>query len=633
MNPVGKAIHVLLVEDDEDDYVITRDLLDGVGEGSFRLEWIAEYGEAVRAVRERSFDVILLDYRLGGHTGDDFIADVRDYCTAPIVLLTGQADRETDMRMMRLGAADFLVKSRLDAQVLERALRYAAERARSSRDLGFLAAIVRGSHDAIIGYDLEGVIQSWNPAAGRLYGYAAEEVMGESARILFPPEREDELDHILARIATGEDVADLETVRLRRDGSPVPVALTVSPVLGPAGRVVGASAIAHDITRRREMEEQLRQAQKMEAVGKLAGGIAHDFNNLLTAILGNAELLLLDIPAGDPLRQDVEEIRGAADRAASLTRQILAFSRRQNLQPVVLDLNSTVAVTDRLMRRRLGGGIDLVGVMAPDLGRVRADPTQMEQVLLNLLTNARDALPHGGRIVVETRNVAAADLPGKLRRPADAPDDLFVSLAVSDDGVGIAPENLGRVFEPFFTTRPQGQGTGLGLSSVIGIVEQSGGRIDLTSEVGEGTTVRVFLPGIPAPEPETAALSGARGGSGQVLLVEDEHGVRVFARRVLERSGYSVLAAENGEEALRVFDAHQQTIRAVVTDAVMPLMGGHELKRRLAARGSRVPVLLVSGFTRERIPGAFLSKPFSAEDLVRAVRDLLGSHRETEAQR
>jgi PAS domain S-box-containing protein len=627
-----QPLRVLLVEDDEDDFVITRELLESAGPGLYELTWAAAYDAAVRQAGEGAWDVVLLDYRLGGHTAEEFLDEVRGRCAAPIIVLTGETDRDTDVRMMRRGAADYLVKNGLDAPVLERAIRYAVERARAHAAAAFLAAIVHGSHDAIIGTTLEGVVVSWNPAAERLYGFAAAEVVGEPLSMLSAPERGHEVAQILARVRQGEQVANHETERVRRDGGRVPVAITVSPVTDPAGRVIGASAIEQDVTERREMDEQLRQAQKMEAVGKLAGGIAHDFNNLLTAIRGNADLMLHDLAPGNPMREDVEEIRRAADRAATLTRQILAFSRKQTLQPVVLDLNTRVAAAERTARRQLRPGTELVAVMNPELGRVRADPAQVDQVLGNLLANAREALPRGGRIIVETRNVAAADLPPRLRRRTDAPDQAFVALWVSDDGVGIAPEDMGRVFEPFFTTRPPGEGTGLGLSTVSGIVEQSGGRMDLTSEPGLGTTVAVYLPRVveeSAPEAAVSAPAPRTESDTLVLLVDDEAGVRTFARRVLERGGFSVVVAEDGEEALRLYDEHRDAVRVVVTDAVMPRMGGHQLRRQLAARGSAVPVLLVSGHTSEDVrsgaPGAnaFLPKPFTADDLLRAVRALL----------
>ncbi|MBC7251681.1 MAG: response regulator [Anaerolineae bacterium] len=380
-------------------------------------------------------------------------------------------------------------------------------------------------------------------------------------------------------------------------------------------------------------QAQLIQAQKMEAVGRLAGGVAHDFNNLLTAIIGNAEFLLMSLGPGDPLRRDVEEIKTAADRAAALTRQLLAFSRKQILQPKVLNLNVVVTNIEKMLRRLIGEDIELVTILAPDLGQVRADPGQLDQVIMNLAVNARDAMPRGGKLTIETKNVYLDE--DYAHRYLEVEPGPYVMLAVSDSGVGMDEETMSHLFEPFFTTKDVGEGTGLGLATVYGIIKQSGGHITVYSEVGQGTTFRIYLPRI-----EEAGRVGKREtrpeelllGGETVLLVEDADMVRELARRVLAESGYTVLVARDGEEAMRVCAEHKGPIHLLVTDVVMPGgMSGRDLAERLASRQPQMKVLYMSGYTDEAIvrhgilePDViFLQKPFTPAELTHKVREAL----------
>ena len=387
-----------------------------------------------------------------------------------------------------------------------------------------------------------------------------------------------------------------------------------------------------DITERKQLEEQFHQAQKMEAVGRLAGGVAHDFNNLLTAILGSADLVLDSLTAGVPEREEVEEIRKAAVRAADLTRQLLAFSRQQVIAPTVLNPNGVVANMDKLLRRLLGEDVELRTVLAPDLAAVKADPSQLEQIVLNLAVNARDAMPNGGKLTIETQNVELDQ--EYVRGHLWAQPGPYVMLAVSDTGVGMDAATQSRIFEPFFTTKEQGKGTGLGLATTYGIVKQSGGWIWVYSEPGHGTSFKIYLPRVaeaaapaaPSPVPPLSVR-----GSETVLLVEDDEMIRKLVQKVLKANGYAVLVAASGRDAERVAEQHEGPIDLLMTDVVMPGLSGREVARRLSAARTGIRVLYLSGYTDDAIvhhgvldPGvAFLQKPFTPAVLGRKVREVL----------
>ncbi|MCI0620867.1 MAG: response regulator [Acidobacteria bacterium] len=390
---------------------------------------------------------------------------------------------------------------------------------------------------------------------------------------------------------------------------------------------------AEERAENRRLEEQLRQSQKVEAVGRLAGGIAHDFNNLLTAIIGYSDILLHDLGDNNPLSAEILEIKKAGQRAATLTSQLLAFSRKQVLHPRVLDLNDVVADMDKMLRRLIGEDIELVTLFGPELGRVKADPGQTEQIIMNLAVNARDAMPQGGKLTIETTN-AELDETFARKHMAVKPGP-YVMLAVSDNGRGMDAETQSHLFEPFFTTKELGKGTGLGLSTVYGIVKQSGGNIWVYSEPGEGTVFKIYLPRVtetvetwePSIKDQTEKLTGTE----TVLVVEDESVVRNLVRSVLQRNGYTVLEANHGEEALRIAIRHQGTIHLMVTDVVLPHMSGRQLAERMATIRSNVRVLYMSGYTDNAIvqygvldPGiAFLQKPFTPDALARKVREVL----------
>jgi two-component system, cell cycle sensor histidine kinase and response regulator CckA len=424
------------------------------------------------------------------------------------------------------------------------------------------------------------------------------------------------------------------------DGKQKTLLNSAAPIRGADGEILGAIGLHQDISEQRAQEEalrrseeQLRQAQKMEAVGLLAGGVAHDFNNLLTGILSYSDLLLQELRQGDPIRADVEQIRHAGQRAAALTRQLLAFSRRQVLQPKVFSLNAIVGDLDAMLRRVVGADISLETELDPALWYVLADPGQLEQVLVNLVVNARDAMPWGGRLHIRTAN-HHLDIDSPERANGVRPGD-YVTLAVRDTGVGMDVPTQARIFEPFFTTKEAGKGTGLGLSTVYGIVEQSGGHIAVESAPGQGATFTIYLPRYVGTN--EAAVSGRTdrrtlpGGNETLLLVEDEAAVRSSARRLLERHGYTVLEARHGADALRIVEEHAPDIDLVLTDLVMPEMGGRELVERLRARHPRLKVLYMSGYSDKAITPdgilpsgtGFVEKPFSVDQLMQRLREIL----------
>jgi two-component system, cell cycle sensor histidine kinase and response regulator CckA len=470
-----------------------------------------------------------------------------------------------------------------------------------------------------------------SPTWSKIWGRPLEE--GYDAGIWFEAIHPDDRGAIGASqeaVRRGEPRTDVFQI-VRPDGTTRWVRGRAFPVRDATGQVHRMVGVAEDITDLRSTEEQLRQAQKMEAIGRLAGGIAHDFNNILTAMFGYCDLLRDELPEGSSARQDTEEIRKAGHRAAALTRQLLAFSRQQVLEPVVLNPNDLVADVDKMLRRVIGEDVELRVALARDLGNVRADPGQMQQVLLNLAVNARDAMPTGGKLLIETANVDLAEQYAELHPPVVP--GRYVMLAVTDTGVGMDAQTKAKAFEPFFTTKGKGKGTGLGLSTVYGIVKQSGGYIWVYSEVGRGTTFKVYLPRVDAPAQPLAPPreTGTLAGTETILLAEDDEMLRPLSQGLLEKLGYQVLAAENATQALALAGAHVGPIHVLVADVVMPGASGRELARRLAEVRPDTKVLFVSGYTDDAIVHHgmleprlnFLQKPFTPDALARKVREVL----------
>ena len=436
---------------------------------------------------------------------------------------------------------------------------------------------------------------------------------------------------LVARYADARRIEGVEVRWKRRNGEPFTARLSGVPAHAVDGSLDGFEMVVEDVTRRHVLESQLRQAQKMEAVGRLAGGVAHDFNNLLSVIMTYTELLLMDLEATDPQRHDLESIRQAASTGAALTRQLLAFSRQQVLEPRVLTLNEVVRGAERILRPLIGEDVTLVTTLERDAGRVRADAGQIEQVIMNLAVNARDAMPEGGTLTIETSSLELME--EYASENFQAKPGRYVVLSVSDTGIGMDEQTRARVFEPFFTTKEAGRGTGLGLATVYGVVKQSGGYIWVHSTPGQGTVFRIYLPRVDeVAEPgEPAATAGPEGGTETILLVEDAAALRLASRRVLERRGYTVLDAPDGQTALSLAAGHEGPIQLLLTDVVMPGIGGRQLADRLRELRADLKVVFMSGYTDDEIMrrgvfergGAFLQKPFATHDLSRKVREVL----------
>ncbi len=502
----------------------------------------------------------------------------------------------------------------------EEALRETSETLRTLIDVSVLA---------IVALDLNGRVTVWNKAATRMFGWTADEVLGQSVPTI-PQDRRAEFEKGRLRIRSGEEVV-YESQRRRKDGSLVEVLISGAPITGPQDQVLGSMATVLDITERKQLEEQLRQAVKMEGIGRLAGGIAHDFNNLLTVIGGRSYLLLNQLPAGHAMRRDLLLIQQTGDRAAALTRQLLAFSRKQTLSPAVLDLNQVVAGMKTLLERVLGEDVDLIMDLDPAPGHVTADPGQLEQVILNMAVNARDAMPQGGQMTLETRHVDVDE--SYARQTVELVPGPYEVLSISDTGVGMDAATRARVFEPFFTTKAVGKGTGLGLATAYGIIKQSGGHVTVDSEPGSGTTFRIYLPRTKTAESASVVVeeTATRRGAEVVLLSEDDANLRALTRDILESEGYTVLESQDVEDALRIAARQDGTIHLLLTDVVMPHMSGRALADKVKGVRPHMKVLYTSGYTDETIshhgildPGTpFLQKPFTPAALARKVRETL----------
>ncbi len=640
------TLHLLILEDNPDDAELAVKELERKG---FNVKWIrVDTKEAFRKALAEKPDLILADYFVPSF---DAMAALQMYrqlkLEIPLIVYSGAINEEMAIECMKSGATDYVFKDNLSrlGPVVKRALeemkiyrksKQAEEALRESEEK--YRTLYDSSRDAIMIITPDKVFLNGNPACVKMFGCRNEdEFISLTPSALSPEYQPDgdlsvEKSQKMISIAMEQGSHFFKWKHKRVDGEEF-----YSTVLLARMKLYGKKilqATVRDITEHKKLKAQLHMAQKMEAIGKLAGGVAHDFNNILTVIMGNASLALMEVGKDDTPWQEIEEIRKAGERAASLTRQLLAFSRKQIVQPEILDINELLTDIEMMLGRLIGEDVELLTIPAPALWRIEIDPGQIEQIIINLAINARDAMLQGGKLTIETDN---ADLNENYFREhgiEGKKSGHYVVLAVSDTGSGMDKETQEHIFEPFFTTKEVGKGTGLGLSTIYGIVKQNNGFIWVYSEPGQGTTFKVYLPEVKKDanlEKKEQTPVDDPGGSETVLIVEDNDLLRNFAQKALQSYGYRILVAENGEDALMVCKKHDGQIDLMITDVVMPKMGGREAAKRLQPLYPQMKVIYMSGYTDDAIvhhgvlePGLnFLEKPFTPEGLARKVREAL----------
>jgi PAS domain S-box-containing protein len=634
-----QALRLLFVGADVADIALLRKLLlRAMGEGASHVSQVFSTLEALERLIHADYDLILLDDRL-----DDRHIMARElgrhHKVIPIIYLTSKNHLKNVTEGAGCGLSDYLARSELNEFKLSRILRCvlcARKREEASRraedQVRKLSRAVEQSADLVIITDRHGTIEYVNPAFEDLTGYTPDEVLGHKPSLLKSGEQNSSFYKDLWDTILAGKVFRGVLINRKKNGTLFHAEKTITPVRDGSGKITHFISNDRDVTERHNLEAQLRQAQKMDAIGHLAGGVAHDFNNLLMVISSYAELALDSLTPEHSLHRNICEILHAARRAADLTRQLLAFSRTQAQSLRLLDLNEVVQDLGRILPRLIREDIQLALIPGKDLGHIKADPIQMEQIIINLAVNARDAMPQGGKLTIETSSLHLDD-EYIHRRPIVPPGD-YVLLTVTDSGLGIPPEHLPHIFEPFFTTKQEGKGTGLGLATVYGIVKQSGGFVWVYSEPGLGTTFRIYLPRVAGenrkPDAHHRADAYARG-SETILYVEDEEAVRLPACEFLSRCGYQVLAAPNGDEALQIANSFAEKIHLMITDVIMPGISGTETADRLAAARPEMKVLYVSGYGHptlfrhgiQDLQHVFLEKPFTLGKLASRVRQIL----------
>jgi len=636
-------LHILHLEDDPRDAALIQTTLKEAGI-TCETTCVQNRSDFVAALERGGIDLILSDFSLPAFDGLSAVEIVRSrWPDLPVILVSGSLGEERAIDSLKSGATDYVLKERLTrlAPAVRRAMGEVEEHAeklgteKMLRDTEQRFGIVFNESPlgiALVGLDGRPFLT--NQALHKMVGYAAQELDGMHFTDFTHPD-DCGMDLVLyEQLIRGErKTYQLEKRFVRKDGHIISARLSVSAVRDAAGQVSFAIAMVEDVSERRQLETQFIEAQKMEVVGQLAGGVAHDFNNILSVIIGYSELLVSGLGPENPLQKFAGEIRNAAERAARLTQQLLVFSRKQTVQPVVLDLNEVVRDMDKMLRRLIDEQIELTFVPEPHLGHLRADAGHLGQVLMNLVINGRDAMPAGGRLLITTTNVTLDE--GHANTHKNAKPGHYILLSVTDTGIGMTDEVKKHLFQAFFTTKPPGKGTGLGLATCQAIVEQCVGHISVTSELGKGTTFRIYFPRVDEPlDLDTHFIKSGPlpRGTETLMVVEDDQSVRHLARGVLEAQGYQVLSAVNGQDALRVAHEHKGApLRLVVTDVVMPLMGGKAMAEWLKTAYPSLKILFTSGYTDNTIthqgvldPGLeFLAKPYTPATLVRKVREIL----------
>jgi two-component system, cell cycle sensor histidine kinase and response regulator CckA len=640
----GKPLRVLIAEDDPNDLELCLCSLKKSGL-DFEAQAASTREEFVHKLGQSRFDVVISDYRMKGWTGMDALAAVRQSAPqTPVILLTGTLGDELAVECLKLGVTDYILKENMTR--LPSALRRAREETEMrATEMQAIAALresearyrglVNNATYGIYWVTGDGSLLFVNPALVRMLGYESEQDLldvGNSHLFYTDPGMRDRVHTEYGRNGRVDAVVEWR----RKDGKTISVRLNGRTVIDPTREDPCVEVIAEDVTERLQLEKQLVQAQKFEAIGQLAGGIAHDFNNMIGAIIGWADLGIEEAEPGSRIYRHFEKVRQQADRAAALTKQLLAFARRQILEPRSIDLNQVTIEALSLLENVIGSNIEIGASLAPDLAIVRADPVQIEQVLMNLCINARDAMPDGGSLRVETCNVTL-DREFCAREPQALPGS-YALLAVSDTGTGMDRATLDRIFEPFFTTKGLGKGTGLGLATVYGIVTQHGGFLQVHSEPGSGSTFRAYFPvSTESPKPQaTSDVSPMRRGSETILIAEDHEALRQVAHETLAGLGYEVISAVDGEEAVHKFLANSRRIDLALLDVMLPKLNGTEVFARLREEKPELPVILSTGYSpdmsqldRVRQRGLpLLQKPYSPRELASRVRETLDRRRE-----
>ena len=629
----SRTHRLLLIEDDSEDALLICEMLKEAAGGQFPVKHCNQLAAGLRELKTSSWDVVILDLNLPDSEGFETFARLHaEFPHLPVIVLTGVRDTELALRAVSEGAQDYLTKGDISGSVLVRVLRHGIERKRAEQRFRLL---LEAAPLGIIISGQEGGITDVNAQALRMFGYERRELIGQKIEILLPEHLRNR--HAMQRtefmkqprvrlMGTG-----MELSARRKDGSQFPAEISLGPLVTQDEVLVSSTVV--DITARKKIEEQLRVAQRMEAIGRLAGGVAHDFNNLLGVILSCSEALLEELPAGHPALRKIEIMKKAGSSAADLTRQLLAFGRKQVLCPRVFEPGEVVSGVGSMLSRLIGENIALEVKVYPAVGCINADPGQVEQILVNLAVNARDAMPNGGRLTIEVANADLDDAYKKQHPPVIAGP--YVMIAVSDTGSGIDPAIQSRIFDPFFTTKELGKGTGLGLATVYGVVKQSGGYIWVYSEVGKGTVFKVYLPRVARIGQPVAAIDPdlpAPHGSETILFAEDSEALGEIATEYLRSLGYTVIEAGTGKQALERADEFQGRIDMLLTDVVMPEMSGRELADHLILKRPDIKVLFTSGYTDDTIvchgvlePGvAFIQKPYRPKALARKIREILG---------
>jgi two-component system cell cycle sensor histidine kinase/response regulator CckA len=637
-------LRVLLVGQQEEDFFLVREILER-SRHTFAadLDHAQSLDEAKVMLQERPFGLVLFQHETGNAAAVHLLAEfLHGGISVPFVVLTEDADERTIAEMIGDGTWNCVAKSHLDGATLVRTMRstlamHVLHRGQQAaqESVRKLTRAVEQSADSVMVTDDKGLIEYVNPAFEALTGYTQDEVLRKSPRVLQSGQQSpDFYQDLWKTIRAGKTFRGI-LVNQKKNGEWYYLEESISPVRDAEGRITHFISNGRDLTERLRLEAQLSQAQKMDAIGRLAGGVAHDFNNLLTIITSYSELALDHVAQASPLESKLREILNAARRAAELTRQLLAFSRKQPQSLHVVELNPIVAGIAKTLPRLIGEDIKFTFEPGSSVGRVRVDPVQIEQVLMNLAANARDALPQGGHLTISTAHVELNDEYVGYKTAVVIPTGHYAMITVSDDGQGISPEHLPHIFEPFYTTKPAGKGTGLGLATVYGIVKQNKGYIWAYSESGQGSVFKVYLPCFDTrehtPQEPAAKRDGALCGSETIMLVEDEPAVRRATAEYLSRLGYSVLEARDGQDALSVAQNHSSKIHLVVTDVVMPNMSGGQLATELRKQRPDAKLIFVSGFAGKTVLDHkvfdvelnFLQKPYSLKDLSGKIRSAL----------